>query len=428
MLNGTHAKSNPGLNGTGGPHTGSIGGTVASTHAAQNLVVALELATVGIPIFPARVRFNQRNGKWSKFPCIKGWQSEATTDADQIREWWGKFPDAIPGIELARANLIVVDADRHGGPDGVASLSLLAAEHGGVLPGPMTLTPGNGEHYFFRQPDGERLGNRSGTLPEAIDVRGAGGWIVAPGATRPDGRRWESAPGTPSLADAYRTGTIPPLPNWIEALIRSRRYANPSHFGDRSGLGTDPHLSSSPDHRGAAYAAAALNACVDDLSRAACGTRNNSLNISAFRMGRMIARGWVEKSDVVDALWRACELNGLLPDDGTDTVQATLANGLTSGLEHPHPDLGERPRSQNGQHSDCPTNAQKIVLSPITLNDLLDLDVKPREFVIEPLIHERGLVMVYAWRGVGKTWFALGIGHAIAIGGTYLRWTAKTPR
>ena len=36
--------------------------------------------------------------------------------------------------------------------------------------------------------------------------------------------------------------------------------------------------------------------------------------------------------------------------------------------------------------------------------------------------------MIYAPRGVGKTWVALGIAHAIASGGQFLRWDAKSPR
>ena len=36
--------------------------------------------------------------------------------------------------------------------------------------------------------------------------------------------------------------------------------------------------------------------------------------------------------------------------------------------------------------------------------------------------------MVYAWRGVGKTWFALGIGYAMASGGMFLRWKAEKRR
>ena len=49
------------------------------------------------------------------------------------------------------------------------------------------MTAGGGFHYFFRQPVGSLLGNRRGSLPDGVDVRGAGGWIVAPGSTRPDG-------------------------------------------------------------------------------------------------------------------------------------------------------------------------------------------------------------------------------------------------
>jgi RecA-family ATPase len=36
--------------------------------------------------------------------------------------------------------------------------------------------------------------------------------------------------------------------------------------------------------------------------------------------------------------------------------------------------------------------------------------------------------MLYAWRGVGKTHVALGIGFAVASGGTFLGWQATAPR
>jgi putative DNA primase/helicase len=104
-----------------------------------------------------------------------------------------------------------------------------------------------------------------------------------------------------------------------------------------------------------------------------------------------------------------------------------LASGFAAGMEIPHHDLGERPSGPNGKRSERAGMAEAVVLSPITLDELLSLDIKPREFVIEPLLHERGLVMVYSWRGVGKTWFALGLGHAVATGGTFLKWQAKKP-
>jgi Protein of unknown function (DUF3631)/Bifunctional DNA primase/polymerase, N-terminal len=333
----------------------SIPSTATNTHSKYsdvNLDAALELAAAGIPVFPATCRCTGSD-KWQKQPLVDKWQQAATTDPQQIRTWWRVHPNAVPGIELGRAGLVVVDADRHGGPDGVAALAGLASEHCGLPFGPMTATAGGGEHHVFRQPDGRRFGNRSGALPAGIDVRGAGGWIVAPGSVRPDGARWEPADGTPSLADAFRSRTIPTLPEWIGARI----YGGPQRSlgGPPSVETNSPTVSAQPHRNGrhdpssgrreGDYARAALDGCARELARAGLGERNNMLNSSAYRMGRMAARGWIEGPDIADALWEACEINGLVRDDGIDAVQATLASGVNAGVAEPHPDLAERPRS-----------------------------------------------------------------------------------
>jgi hypothetical protein len=200
-----------------------------------NLAAALQLAEAGVPIFPARVFWDGQSGKWQKQPLVKRWQKAATTDHVQIKAWFHRHPDAVPGIELGRANLIVIDADRHGGPDGVAALDALAAQNGGLPVGPVTNTAGGGIHRIFRQPIGETLGNRRGSLPAGIDVRGAGGWIVAPGSVRPDGAMWSAAEGTPPLAKAFQAGTIPAIPDWIIALIRGKASQSGSEgIGDKS--------------------------------------------------------------------------------------------------------------------------------------------------------------------------------------------------
>jgi putative DNA primase/helicase len=67
-------------------------------------------------------------------------------------------------------------------------------------------------------------------------------------------------------------------------------------------------------------------------------------------------------------------------------------------------------------------------LKPVSLLELLRMELKPRAAIIGGLLHERGIIMAFAWRGVGKTWFALALAYAIAIGGTFLRWKAATPR
>jgi hypothetical protein len=64
----------------------------------------------------------------------------------------------------------------------------------------------------------------------------------------------------------------------------------------------------------------------------------------------------------------------------------------------------------------------------VTGKELLKIDVKPREFLIDGLITSRSMNEIFAWRGLGKTWAALSMGHAVASGGNFLRWQASRPR
>lgn len=59
--------------------------------------------------------------------------------------------------------------------------------------------------------------------------------------------------------------------------------------------------------------------------------------------------------------------------------------------------------------------------------DLLAMDLPEREILLFPWLQSQALVMVHAWRGVGKTHVALGITYALASGGAFLDWKAKRP-
>ncbi|WP_072389520.1 AAA family ATPase [Hyphomicrobium sp. CS1BSMeth3] len=66
-------------------------------------------------------------------------------------------------------------------------------------------------------------------------------------------------------------------------------------------------------------------------------------------------------------------------------------------------------------------------LKPIDLAQFQAADLMPREWLIEGLIAERSVNMLYAWRGGGKTWAALELGLAVASGGEFLKWKAHRP-
>ena len=65
---------------------------------------------------------------------------------------------------------------------------------------------------------------------------------------------------------------------------------------------------------------------------------------------------------------------------------------------------------------------------PVGLQDFLALEVPPREMLLAPILPERSLSMLYAPRGIGKSWLGLSIGLAVASGGSVLRWNAPRPR
>jgi putative DNA primase/helicase len=67
-------------------------------------------------------------------------------------------------------------------------------------------------------------------------------------------------------------------------------------------------------------------------------------------------------------------------------------------------------------------------LQPIGFNDFLNLNISPRQMLLHPILPERSLAMLYAPRGIGKSWLGLSIGLAVASGRPLLRWSAPKPK
>ena len=68
-------------------------------------------------------------------------------------------------------------------------------------------------------------------------------------------------------------------------------------------------------------------------------------------------------------------------------------------------------------------------LLAINVRDFLALDLPERGHVLHPVIPEQGLAMLYAPRGLGKTWAGLSIAYAVASGQkAFTRWEAPRPR
>ena len=66
-------------------------------------------------------------------------------------------------------------------------------------------------------------------------------------------------------------------------------------------------------------------------------------------------------------------------------------------------------------------------LHPLCIHELFELNIPERQMMLDPIIPEKGLIMLYATR-VGKTHLAVGVSLAVAAGTKYLKWTAARAR
>lgn len=66
-------------------------------------------------------------------------------------------------------------------------------------------------------------------------------------------------------------------------------------------------------------------------------------------------------------------------------------------------------------------------VTAVILTDFLSMALRPRTNIIDPFLPEAGLGMIYAERGIGKTFFALELAMAVANGGEFLKFKAPKP-
>jgi DnaB-like helicase N terminal domain/AAA domain len=106
---------------------------------------------------------------------------------------------------------------------------------------------------------------------------------------------------------------------------------------------------------------------------------------------------------------------------GTEIVQNKALDGLMSAHELAA-DLDVLVRlGSNGNGHGRP--------KPIDLEDFILTSLKPVNYVINPILPEQALALIYAWRGAGKTFFNLEIAVAVATGGPKcFCWDVPAPR
>ncbi len=336
-----------------------------------------------------------------KHPRTANGLKNATTDANIIVEWWREWPDANVGVVTgAESGIVVIDIDtRH---DGDKSLDALEAEHG-TLPATVTAcTAGGGFHFVFKHP-GDTIRNRSNVRP-GIDVRGDGGYIVAPPSNHASGDvyRWDEAraPDETELAEIL---------DWLLDLITSE----PDHRAERNGA-----TPSSPVlllQRAQQYASSA--------DAAGEGSRNDA----AYRLGGHIgaftdvAGSRLTEGEVFDVL-RSWNQRNSPPLDEAELRQC-VSSSLTNGTPRPPKVVssgGGLSRLIIGNRDAPQLNADLSRIEKFTFADLAAgyPTLKPK--VVDGLFRAGETVNLISVSKIGKSWLAYLLALCIIMGRLWL--------
>lgn len=253
----------------------------------------------GYAVFP--MKFVQSDGKWDKIPLVP-WREQSRPRT----EWGNKHRDAMGwGIDCGKSGLVVVDEDE---ADAVATAL-------GYVPDTYTVRTGKGRHFYFLAPAGVRFKNGVKDVP-GLDVRADGGYVVAPGSKRPDGREYVVERDRPVAA--MTPALIALLPKKAEPTTAQK--GEPVRVRDR-----------------AAYCRAALANTMQPLEDFGVeeGGRNDALNTAAIKLGHYVgdpAEGYLDEDDVRERLREWALGVGLEPRE----VQATIGSGLGDGMAEPY--------------------------------------------------------------------------------------------
>ena len=250
----------------------------------------------------------------SKEPACKHGFKNATRNPATIRRYWLAQPEVNIGIATGIVSGVwVLDSD---GSDGEDTLGHLGIRYRSIST--LISETARGHHHWFLT-DGP-IQSSVGRVGLGLDVRGDGGYVLAPPSVHPDGPVYRWINDLP----------IAPAPDWLVALTRKRPTISERAIAT---MRVPLQHCAAPG----AYGKAALEYEIEELANTLPGARNHALNRASFSLHQLVAGGELNQAEVFSRLIEAAHANGLMsdPNDGPRKVELTIRSGARAGMQHP---------------------------------------------------------------------------------------------
>lgn len=179
-----------------------------------------------------------------------------------------------------------------------------------------------GRHFYFHLPSDKSYNNAT-SLTDNVDIRANGGYVVAPPSLHPEGGghyNWKTSPSDVKLET---------IPEWLDELLSKK---------------SDPYTPKNTNARPVNYESdkpwidAMVKGQLEELSNTSEGSRNNQLNIAAYRIAR-----YLPASDVEKILKPVALSIGLSPIEIDKTIQSAIKSAPPGEIPNALPDAQPPP-------------------------------------------------------------------------------------
>ena len=348
----------------------------------------------------------------AKHPLTFNGLKDASSNTDTISNWWVKYPNANIGL-ITGGEIDVIDVD-----GAIPAYQQLIADIGAPEHVATVITGrGDGGLHIYCTPGGNKtIPSGKHGLPNKIEVKGAGGYVVAPPSKHVSGGTYTYLT---ELSDEIHGRK--PLTDWLTELDTQPAPVVP--IRPQTPTPTPTHTNTDQVSK---YRDAVINSACDAIIHAGEGGRWMALATEAVpKICRGIAGGLIGRDVGTYALEGAARQAGL--DNGEisripELIDLMLAQGIKQPITPPQDTnaateawLAQLPKDDAGELPDAYVEAvnQHTTWWPIDLNPVLRGEIT--EHAPEFLTFTNGQPLFYAGKvnGIigesesGKTWIAL---------------------
>jgi hypothetical protein len=325
---------------------------------------ALEYAANGWHVFPVK-------GKQPLLP----WRENSTDNADTIRGWDWTAATGI-GIDCGKSGLVVLDID---------DLQAVPALSGKLGFDPteddttIVRTGRGGVHVYYRAGSNE-VRNSASKIIQGVDVRGVGGFVVAPPSVHDNGSVYEFT---------RNNSSIRPIP---ESMVQALNYKEerqpspaPAPFAHEK------------------WGLAILAAEAHNIESSQPGQRNDQLYRSALPVWSAVKGGHLDYSMAEMRLVQAGLRVGLEETEVRNTIASAWDTAQPRHPEEPAPRMKEPDRPKDRKS-----------FRALNIEQLRDLP--PPQWLLKERVPE-GQTWMYGEAGAGKSFLALHWASLVAASG-----------